>query len=218
MAHYISPSILSADFGKLKEQIELLNQSEADFIHIDVMDGVFVPNISFGFTIIDAIAKHAKKPLDIHLMIIEPNKYIEQFASYNPEYLSVHMETTIHLNRIVNLIKSFGVKAAVAVNPHTSISMLDGIILDADMILIMSVNPGFGGQKFIQNSLSRIQKTKEQIISSKSNAIIEVDGGIDMNNIKSVINAGADIIVAGNSVFMRPDIIESIKNLKNIIF
>ncbi len=214
MAHFISPSILSADFGRLKEQIELLNESKADFIHVDVMDGVFVPNISFGFTIIDSLVKYAKKPLDIHLMIVDPDKFIERFASYKPSYISVHIESCLHLNRTINLIKDFGVKAGVAVNPHTSISLLDEIVSDSDMILVMSVNPGFGGQKFIQNSLLRIQKTKELITSKCSNALIEVDGGIDNDNIYAILEAGADIIVAGNAIFKNSDIIASVNNFR----
>ncbi len=214
MTHFISPSILSADFGKLKEQIELLNESKADFIHIDVMDGVFVPNISFGFAVIDSVVKYAKKPLDIHLMIVDPDKYIERFASYKPAYLSVHFEASLHLNRTVNFIKSLGVKSGVAVNPHTSISLLDEIVFNSDMILVMSVNPGFGGQKFILNSLLRIQKTKELIKSKCSNALIEVDGGIDKNNIDSILKAGADIIVAGSAVFKSSDIISSVNILR----
>ncbi len=217
MAHFLSPSILSADFGKLKEQIELINESKADFIHIDIMDGVFVPNISFGFTILDSLVNYAKKPLDIHLMIVEPDKYIERFASYKPEFLSVHIESCIHLNRTINYIKSFNIKAGVALNPHTSVNCMDEIITDADMVLIMSVNPGFGGQKFIHNSVSKIQKVKQLILSSKSTADIEVDGGIGLQNIDSVLKAGANIIVAGNSVFKSQNIISSVQNLKERI-
>jgi ribulose-phosphate 3-epimerase len=214
MNHLLAPSILSADFGILKEQIEIINLSNADFIHIDVMDGVFVPNISFGFPVIETIAKYAKKHLDIHLMIVDPDKFIEKFAGFNPEYLTVHIETCPHLNRTLNFIKSFDVKAGVALNPHTPVSHLEETISLADLVLIMSVNPGFGGQKFISDSLNKISKTRDLILTYKSKAKIEVDGGINLNNINDVINSGAEIIVGGNSVFGSPDIRLNIDNLK----
>jgi ribulose-phosphate 3-epimerase len=216
MKHLLAPSILSADFGILKEQIEILNESIADFIHVDVMDGVFVPNISFGFPIIETIAKYSKKPLDIHLMIVEPDKYIERFAGFNPEYLTVHFETCQHLNRTINYIKSFNVKAGVALNPHTPCSQLEEVISIADLILIMSVNPGFGGQRFIPDSLTKIRKTKEMINDIKSKAVIEVDGGVFMGNIKEVVDSGGEIIVAGNSVFANPGILKAVEMLKKI--
>ncbi|MEI6854351.1 MAG: ribulose-phosphate 3-epimerase [Bacteroidota bacterium] len=214
MKHLLAPSILSADFGVLKEQIETLNESIADLIHVDVMDGVFVPNISFGFPIIETIAKYSKKPLDIHLMIVEPDKYIERFAGFSPEYLTVHFETCQHLNRTINYIKSFNVKAGVALNPHTPCSQLEEVISIADLILIMSVNPGFGGQRFIPDSLTKIRKTKEMINDVKSKAVIEVDGGIFIGNIKEVVDSGGDIIVAGNSVFANTDILKTVEMLK----
>jgi ribulose-phosphate 3-epimerase len=216
MNHFLAPSILSADFGILKEQIEIINQSSADFIHIDVMDGVFVPNISFGFPVIKAIAKHANKPLDIHLMIVDPDRLIERFAEFNPEYITVHYETCMHLNRTLNLIKSYNTKAGVALNPHTPVGHIEEIISEADLILIMSVNPGFGGQKFIPDSINKISKTRDLKNKVHSNAKIEVDGGIGLNNIEKVINAGAEIIVAGNSVFGSPDIFSAIEMLKKI--
>jgi len=216
MAFLLSPSILSADFGKLEEQIEIINSSNADLIHVDVMDGVFVPNISFGFTVLDSLVKYAKKPLDIHLMIVEPEKYIERFALYKPEYLTIHLESCVHLHRAVSFIQSFGVKAGIAINPHSTISLLQEIIPDIDLVLVMSVNPGYGGQKFINNSLLKIRKTQELISKSNSHALIEVDGGININNIAQVVSSGADIVVAGNAVFGSADIRKAINELKNI--
>jgi ribulose-phosphate 3-epimerase len=218
MKHFLAPSVLSADFGILKEQIEIINQSAADFIHIDVMDGVFVPNISFGFPVVETIAKYATKPLDIHLMIVDPDKFIERFCAYKPEYLTLHFEACPHLNRSLSHIRSLGVKAGVALNPHTAVSQLEEIIAIADMVLIMSVNPGYGGQKFIHNSLQKISKTREMIRKSASKALIEVDGGIGLNNIKEVVEAGADIVVAGNAVFGQPDIKAAIEKLKSSEF
>lgn len=215
MAFLLSPSILSADFGILKEQIEIINASDADLIHVDVMDGVFVPNISFGFTVLDSLARYIKKPLDIHLMIVNPDKYIERFAGYRPEYLTVHFESCRHLNRSVNLIKSLGVKAGIALNPHTPVLLLEEIIAEADLVLVMSVNPGYGGQKFITKAVQKISKAKELITKNNSRALIEVDGGINISNIKQVLGAGADIIVAGNAVFGAENIDEAIKKLKN---
>ncbi len=214
MNHFLAPSILSADFGILKEQVEIINLSSADFIHIDVMDGVFVPNISFGFPIIKAISKYAKKPLDIHLMIVDPDRFIERFSEFSPEYLTVHYETCPHLNRTLNLIKSYNSKAGVALNPHTPVGHIEEIISIADLILIMSVNPGFGGQKFISDSIKKIRKTNELINRVHSKAKIEVDGGIGLDNIEKIVNAGAEIIVAGNSVFGNTDIISAIDDLK----
>jgi ribulose-phosphate 3-epimerase len=217
MKHLLAPSILSADFGVLKEQIEIINRSDADLIHIDVMDGDFVPNISFGFPIIDTIAKYAKKPLDIHLMIDEPDKYIERFAAYNPGYLTVHSEACVYLDRTLDKIKSFNVKAGFAVNPDTPLYDYEDYFKYPDLILIMSVFPGFGGQKFIPESLQKIRETRDLIKLKDVIAIIEVDGGINLENIADVVNAGAEIIVAGNSVFGSPDIITAIDNLKRTV-
>jgi len=217
MAFLLSPSILSADFGKLEEQIEIINHSNADLIHVDVMDGVFVPNISFGFTVLDSLVKYAKKPLDIHLMIVDPEKYIERFARYHPEYLTIHLESCIHLHRAVSYIQSLGVKAGVALNPHSTVNLIQEIVSDIDLVLIMSVNPGYGGQKFINNSLEKIRKTKDLILKSNSHALIEVDGGINSDNIKDVVSSGADIVVAGNAVFGSADISRAIIALKNTV-
>lgn len=216
MKYFLAPSILSADFGLLKEQIEIINSSEADYIHIDVMDGVFVPNISFGFPVIESIARYSKKPLDVHLMIMNPENYISRIAEFNPEFITVHFEAQVHLNRTISLIKSFDSKAAIALNPHTNVSLLEDILPFADMILLMSVNPGFGGQKFISQIINKIEKLNTLIIQKGLDVKIEVDGGIDNTNIKEVIKAGANIIVAGNSIFKEKDIKQTINNLKNI--
>lgn len=218
MAFLLSPSILSADFGNLQEQIEIINNSEADLIHIDVMDGVFVPNISFGFVVLDCVIKYAKKPLDIHLMITEPDKYVERFAAYKPAFLTVHFESCPHLHRTINHIKSFGVKAGVALNPHSPVILLDEIITETDLVLVMSVNPGYGGQKFIGSAIKKINQVKTIINENKSNALIEIDGGIGLDNIKKVLIAGADIVVAGNAVFKNGTISEAISELKNVSF
>jgi len=215
MACKLSPSILSADFGILKDQIGIINESTADFIHVDVMDGVFVPNISFGFTILDSLVSYVRKPLDIHLMIADADKYLERFAAYKPEYLTVHFEACQHLNRTVHAIRSLGVKAGIALNPHTPVALLEEIIHDADLVLIMSVNPGYGGQKFITNSFQKIRKTKALITENNAAALIEVDGGVNSSNIKLLADAGADIVVAGNAVFGAADIEEAIIELKS---
>ncbi|HOV11209.1 MAG TPA: ribulose-phosphate 3-epimerase [Bacteroidales bacterium] len=215
MACKLSPSILSADFGILKDQIGIINESTADFIHVDVMDGVFVPNISFGFTILDSLVSYVRKPLDIHLMIADADKYLERFAAYKPEYLTVHFEACQHLNRTVHAIRSLGVKAGIALNPHTPVALLEEIIHDADLVLIMSVNPGYGGQKFITNSFQKIRKTKALITENNAAALIEVDGGVNSSNIKLLADAGADIVVAGNAVFGAADIKEAIIELKS---
>lgn len=208
--------MLSADFGILDQQVELVNGSSADWFHLDIMDGVFVPNISYGFPIIKAIAKNAKKPMDAHLMIIDPDRYLENFRELGIEYLSVHYEACIHLHRSLERIKSLGMKAGVALNPHTPAHMLHEIISDADFVLVMSVNPGFGGQGFIENTYNKIRKIKEIIKDHSSQCLIEVDGGVSISNASLLIEAGADILVAGNSVFSASDPVKAISDLKGI--
>ena len=215
MKRLIAPSILAADFNHLYDEISMLNESEADWIHFDVMDGVFVPNISFGLPVIEHVYKIAKKPLDVHLMIVEPHKYIKDFKEAGAFILNVHYEACDHLNRTVNEIKKIGMKAGVTLNPHTSISLLDEIITDVDLVLIMSVNPGFGGQEFIENSYERIKRLKELIVKKNSNALIEVDGGVDTDNAGKLYEAGVDVLVAGTTIFDSPDPKQMIADLKN---
>jgi ribulose-phosphate 3-epimerase len=210
----IAPSILSADFGNLQRDIEMINNSQADWFHVDVMDGVYVPNISFGFPVIKAIKKHAKKPLDVHLMIVQPERYVAMFKEAGADNLSVHIEASTHLHRTLQHIKQAGMKAGVAINPHTAISMLEPVIQDADLICLMSVNPGFGGQKFIEKTYSRISELKELISKNDSNAKIEIDGGVDLLNAPLLLKAGADIFVAGNTVFSSADPSGIISQLK----
>jgi len=216
MGVLIAPSMLSADFGKLDEQVDLINKSDADLFHLDIMDGLFVPNISYGFPLVKAIAKNAKKPLDAHLMIVDPDRYLEEFAKTGVEYLSVHWEACNHLHRSLQKIRSLGMKAGVALNPHTPVHMLYEILSETDFVLIMSVNPGFGGQKFIENSLLKIKKLKEMIVKIAPSCLIEVDGGVTLENAPLLVKAGADILVAGNSVFGAPVPAEVIRNLKQI--
>ena len=215
MTHLIAPSLLSADFTRLGDDIEMINQSEADWFHLDVMDGVFVPNISFGMPVIKAIAKIARKPLDTHLMIVQPERYFEAFRDLGVNTLSIHYEAVIHLNRAVNQIKELGMKASVVLNPHTPIAMLTDIIKDVDMILIMSVNPGFGGQKFIEGTYNRIKQLKKMIIDTGSTALIEVDGGVSIENTPLLLAAGADVLVAGNTVFASANPSQTISLLKH---
>ncbi len=210
----IAPSILSADFAHLQRDIEMINSSAADWFHLDVMDGVFVPNISFGFPVIKAIHKYAKKPLDVHLMIVHPEKYIQQFKDAGAAILSVHYEACPHLHRTIQEIKNAGMKAGVAINPHTSIALLEDIIDEVDIVCMMSVNPGFGGQKFIQNTFKKITELKSIIERRNSSAKIEIDGGVDLKNAASLISAGADALVAGNTVFSSNDPVATIKELK----
>jgi len=214
MSVKIAPSILSADFANLERDVEMINHSQADWLHLDVMDGVFVPNISFGFPVIQAIHKIAKKPLDVHLMIVQPEKFIEQFKKAGASILSVHYEACPHLHRTIQQIKSAGMQAGVAINPHTSVSFLEDVIADIDLVCVMSVNPGFGGQKFIQHTYQKIAQLKDIIINRNSKAKIEIDGGVDLNNAARLINTGADVLVAGNTVFSSSNPEETIARLK----
>ncbi|MDR1092135.1 MAG: ribulose-phosphate 3-epimerase [Prevotella sp.] len=217
MQHKIAPSLLSADFLDLQRDIEMVNNSEADWFHCDVMDGSFVPNISFGFPIIKQISKIAKKPLDVHLMIVNPDKYISQVRDAGAYMMNVHYEACVHLHRTVAAIHDAGMKAGVTLNPHTPVSLLEDILQDVDMVLLMSVNPGFGGQKFIGHSLSKVSKLKEMILKRNLNTLIEVDGGVNLETGKQLIGAGADVLVAGNAVFADPKPAEMIHKLKSIV-
>lgn len=201
MSHKIAPSVLSADFANLQRDIEMINHSKADWFHVDVMDGVFVPNISFGMPVTKAIKKHATKPLDVHLMIVNPDKYIQEFRDCGADILTVHYEACTHLHRTVQAIKAAGMKAGVAINPHTPVSTLEDILDDLDLVLIMSVNPGFGGQSFIQNTYKKIKTLVQIRESQKASFLIEVDGGVSDKNYKQIVEAGADVLVAGNYVF-----------------
>mgnify|MGYP001552182018 CR=1 FL=1 len=214
MSHLIAPSVLSANFANLQADIEMINNSDADWFHVDVMDGVFVPNISFGFPVIKAIQKFAKKPLDVHLMILNPDQYAQAFKDVGAEVLTVHLEACHHLHRSVQNIKNLGMKAGVAINPHTPINSLEDIISDIDLVCMMSVNPGFGGQKFIDNTYEKVKKLKALIQQKNSKALIEIDGGVDLNNYKKLIDCGANVLVAGNTVFSSKNPSETIKTLK----
>lgn len=201
----VSPSLLSADFANLGRDVEMINESEATLIHIDVMDGVFVPNISFGFPVLKSIQPIAKKPLDVHLMIVDPGKFVGQVRDIGAEIMNVHAEACTHLHRTVQQIKAAGMKAAVTLNPATPVCMLEDIVGDLDMVLLMSVNPGFGGQKFIVNTLEKVRRLRDLIARTGSNALIEIDGGVNLETGRQLIDAGADILVAGNYVFAAPD-------------
>ena len=210
----IAPSILSADFGRLEKDIGMINKSRADMFHVDVMDGQFVPNISFGFPVMKTLKQHARKPLDVHLMIVEPDRYLSAFADAGAHIISVHLEACTHLHRTVQSMRQLGIMAGVAINPHTPVSHLSEVIAMIDIVLIMSVNPGFGGQRFIMNTFGKIEECKNLIIQKNSAAKIEIDGGVDLSNAGSLIRAGADILVAGNSVFSADDPSEMISQLK----
>ncbi len=214
MSHLIAPSILSADFANIQRDVEMINKSEADWFHVDIMDGMFVPNISFGFPVIKAIKKHATKPLDVHLMINDPDRYLQTFKEAGADVLTVHLEACNHLHRTVQAIKGLGMKAGVAINPHTSSNLLMDIIENIDLVCVMSVNPGFGGQKFIENTYHKIYTLHEMIRATKSKALIEIDGGVDMNNYKKLIDAGANVLVAGNTVFSSANPSGTIAELK----
>ncbi|HEX5003152.1 MAG TPA: ribulose-phosphate 3-epimerase [Bacteroidia bacterium] len=212
----IAPSLLSADFSQLRSEIELINDSEADWFHLDVMDGAFVPNISFGFPVIKAVKKYAKKPLDVHLMIVKPDRYIREFAEAGADSISVHLEACTHLHRSLQLIKSTGAKAGIAINPHSPVSLLQDVIGITDLVCMMSVNPGFGGQKFIEQTYTKVKQLRQMIQQSGAATLIEIDGGVDIQNAPELIKAGADVLVAGNTVFSSSDPAATIKRLKAV--
>ena len=212
----IAPSVLAADFGNLQRDLEMINNSEADWFHIDIMDGVFVPNISYGMPVLETIQKHAKKTIDVHLMIIDPDRYIKTFASLGANVLSVHYEACTHLHRTLQAIKAEGMKAGVAINPHTPVSLLEDLINDIDVVCVMSVNPGFGGQSFIEKTYQKVQQLKEIITRNNASTLIEVDGGVTNKNAKQLAEAGADVLVAGSYVFKAENQIETIADLKKI--
>ena len=216
MSNIVAPSILSADFSKLGLEIRMLNESKADWIHVDVMDGHFVPNLTFGMPIIDSINSISKKPLDIHLMISKPERYIHDFLKYNTKVLTVHLEASKHLHRTIQEIKSHGIMAGVAINPHTDVNHLNEIISDIDVVCLMSVNPGFSGQSFIHNSINKVKKLKNNILSKESNCKIQVDGGVNAENAKELVKNGADILVAGNFIFKSENPKKNIISLKEI--
>jgi ribulose-phosphate 3-epimerase len=210
----LAPSLLSANFGNLQKDIELVNKSDADWLHIDVMDGVFVPNISFGFPVLEYVNRLSKKPLDVHLMIVEPTKFINECKQIGAMMMNVHYEACLHLNRAVSAIHQAGMKAGVTLNPHTPVELLQDIIQDIDLVLIMSVNPGFGGQKFIENTYEKAARLRELILRKNARTLIEIDGGVNINNAAKLYAAGADVLVAGNAVFKSESVIDAIYNLK----
>jgi len=212
----IAPSTLAADFANLEREITMINESQADWIHVDIMDGMFVPNISFGIPVVEAVKRHAKKPLDVHLMIVQPERYVDAFFRAGAATITVHAEACPHLHRNIQQIKALGCKAGVALNPQTPVSVLENIIMDVDLVLIMSVNPGFGGQKFIPNTYRKIEQTRKLIDDYKSKAVIEIDGGVNEDNAKALLDAGANVLVAGNFVFSSPDPNTVIARLKAI--
>ena len=212
----LAPSLLAADFGNLQQAIEMVNASEADWFHIDIMDGVFVPNISYGMPVLSVIQKHATKPLDVHLMIVDPSRYISTFAKLGSDILTVHYEACTHLHRTLQAIKAEGMKAGVALNPHTPVSVLEDIIQDVDVLLLMSVNPGFGGQSFIENTYKKVRQAKTLIEQAGASTLIEIDGGVSLKNAKALVEAGADALVAGSFVFNAANPTQTIADLKHI--
>jgi ribulose-phosphate 3-epimerase len=217
MPGMIAPSILSADFGKLYDEIEMINQSEADWFHVDVMDGVFVPNISFGFPVMKPLQSKASKPLDVHLMIVDPDRYTKAFADAGAHVLTVHVEACTHLHRTLTNIRNHGMKAGVAINPHTPVESIKEILYLCDVVCLMSVNPGFGGQSFIENTYAKVKMLKAMIIEAGTNTLIEIDGGVSLSNAKLLTDAGADVLVAGNTVFGSANPIQTITELKHLI-
>lgn len=214
MSHLISASILNADFSRLGEEIAMINKSETDWFHLDIMDGVFVPNISFGFPIVEQVKKYAQKPLDVHLMIANPDAYIEKFKEAGADRLTVHIEACTHLHRTIQEIKKQGMKAGVSLNPHTPIHLLEDIIEDLDLVLIMTVNPGFGGQKFIPGSYNKIKKLKQLIEQKNAHTLIQVDGGVDLTNIRKLVDAGVNVLVIGSYIFKSANPLNTITELK----
>lgn len=216
MKHLIAPSVLSADFANLQRDVEMINSSDADWFHVDIMDGVFVPNISFGFPVMEAVKKYATKPLDVHLMIVNADEYIERFAAAGADSITVHYEACTHLHKTIQSIHKAGVKACVALNPHTPVELLKDILPDLDMVLVMSVNPGFGGQAFIPNTLPKIQRLREMALTANPDLLIEVDGGVTVHNTGALLQAGANVLVAGNAVFGAPSPQEMISSMKQV--
>lgn len=213
----VAPSVLAADFSNLERDIKMINQSQADWIHVDIMDGVFVPNFSMGIPVVEAIKRHSKKPLDVHLMIVNPENHVESFKRAGADHITVHIEVCRNLHRNIQQIKSLGCKAGVAVNPHTSVQLLDNVIGELDIVCVMSVNPGFGGQKFIENTYRKVTQLKQLITESASHALIEIDGGVNQSNAQALLEAGADVLVAGNFVFSSVDPLVTIEQLKALL-
>ncbi len=216
MSTLVAPSLLSADFLNLEKDIEMLNQSEADWIHLDIMDGVFVPNISFGFAVTNLLKKVTQKPLDTHLMIIQPEKFIDEIKATGSTFMNVHYEACTHLHRVVQQIRDKGMRPAITLNPHTPVSVLEDILCEVDMVLLMSVNPGFGGQKFIENTLKKVSQLKEMILKQSAATLIEVDGGVNLETGRQLVDAGADVLVAGSYIFNSKNPIETIRQLKEL--